>query len=265
MTQWRAGDYVGQSSLQQAMAEEQLRCLILDGGERILDVGCGDGRITAEIAGRVPRGSVVGIDPSRDMIAFASSHFCGPEHANLRFEVGDARRLKFQNEFDLVISFNALHWVPEQTLALDSIHTAVKPRGMAMLRLVPEGRRKCLEDIIEETRQRPNWAGYFTGFHRPYIHFTPDQYRAIAEQCSFSVERLEVEDKAWDFKSRDSFAAFGRATFVEWTRRLPEGQWLDFIADVLDRYESVAADNPSEAHTFKFYQMEAVLTPVPRR
>src|SRR5689334_4212233 len=114
MTEWLASDYNRQSSLQQAMAEEQLRLLTLKGSERILDVGCGDGKISAAIAERVPTGSVLGVDPSRDMVVFASSHFATAARPNLRFEVADARRLPYRNDFDLVVSFNALHWVPEQ-------------------------------------------------------------------------------------------------------------------------------------------------------
>ena len=150
MTEWFAGDYNQQSSLQKAMAEEQLGRLTLQGAERILDVGCGDGKITAAIAARVPDGSVLGVDPSRDMIAFASSHFGPPAHANLRFDVVDVRRLPHRNEFDLVVSFNALHWVPEQGAALGSIRAAMKPGGQALLRFVSQGQRKCLEDVIEE-------------------------------------------------------------------------------------------------------------------
>src|SRR5262245_63002626 len=108
MTEWQASDYYRHSGLQQTMAEEQLGRLTLDGSEQILDVGCGDGKITAEIAARVPRGSVLGVDPSRDMIAFASSRFSYPAHANLRFEVADARRLPYRDELDLVVSFDAL-------------------------------------------------------------------------------------------------------------------------------------------------------------
>src|SRR5262245_45734498 len=166
MTEWHASDYNRQSSLQQALAEEQLGRLTLNGDERILDVGCGDGKITAQIAARVPRGSVLGVDPSRDMIAFASSHFGPPAHANVRFEVADARRLPYRNEFDLVVSFNALHWVPEQDAALASIHAALRPGGRALLRLVPSGRRESLEDVIEEVRHRARWAGSFADFRR---------------------------------------------------------------------------------------------------
>jgi trans-aconitate 2-methyltransferase len=265
MTEWHASDYHRESSLQQAMAEEQLARLTLDGGERILDVGCGDGKITAAIAARVERGSVLGVDPSREMIAFAASHF-GPlapqdsqPHANLRFEVGDARHLPYRDEFDLVVSFNALHWVPEQGAALQSIRAALQPDGRAILRMVSRGEREALEEVIEEVRQRSRWAGHFTGFRTPYAHFTPEEYRALAEQAGLRVVQLRVEDKAWDFGTREAFAAFARATFVEWTQHLPRSAWDDFINEVLDRYQEVAAAGPQEANTFKFYQMEAEL------
>jgi trans-aconitate 2-methyltransferase len=259
MTEWLASDYNRQSSLQQAMADEQLRLLTLKGSERILDVGCGDGKISAAIAQRVSAGSVLGVDPSHDMIAFASSHFPTAAHPNLRFEVADARRLPYRDQFDLVVSFNALHWVPEQEAALGSIHAALAPGGQAQLRFVPQGPRKSLEDVIEDVRRQSRWAGYFADFRTPYVHFSPEDYRALAEKCGFRVVRLNVDDKAWDFKTRDGFAAFARATFVAWTQRLPETQWDAFITDVLDRYQSVAADNPSELNTFKFYQMEVAL------
>jgi trans-aconitate 2-methyltransferase len=263
MTEWHASDYSRQSGLQQAMAEEQLSGLTLEGAERILDVGCGDGKITAEIAGRVPRGSVLGVDPSRDMIAFAASHFGPPAHRNLSFEVADVRRLPYRDAFDLVVSFNALHWVPEQGAAVSSIRAALKSGGRVLLRLVPEGRRKCLEDVIEEVRHRARWADCFQGFRTPYKHFTPEEYRALAERHGFRVLRLHVEDKAWNFMTREAFVAFGRATFVEWTERLPESEWQEFVTDVLDRYQSVAAESPEEVNTFKFYQMDVVLTPHP--
>src|SRR5262245_55034245 len=128
MTEWDASEYARQSQLQAAMAAEVLALLELEGSERILDVGSGDGKITAQIAARVPRGAVIGVDPSHEMIAFASSHFVSSNRqSNLQFEVADARSLPFRNQFDLIVSFNALHWVPNQDAALRSIRLAMKP------------------------------------------------------------------------------------------------------------------------------------------
>ena len=81
-----------------------------------------------------------------------------------------------------------------------------------------------------------------TGVYSPHIHIF-----------------FEMEDGAWDFKTREGFLAFAHATFVEWTRRLPPGETDAFITDVLDRYQTVAADNPAEPHTFKFYQLTVQL------
>lgn len=263
MTEWNANEYARQSSLQQAMASEVLARLDLQGTERVLDIGCGNGKITAEIAARVPRGSVLGVDPSRDMIAFASSHFGSASRPNLRFAEADVRRLSFHDEFDLVVSFNALHWVPEQDAALRSIRSALKSEGRAVLRLVPAGQRKSLEDVIEDVRQLPKWSDYFQGFHKPYVHLTPEQYAALAERNGFRVLDLHTEEKGWDFKTREAFLAFCQVTLVEWTRLLPEGERSTFILDVLDRYRPVAADRPGEENTFKFYQMNVLLAPSP--
>jgi len=260
MTEWKASDYARQSTLQETMAAHVLGLLELKGTERVLDVGCGDGKITARIAGRVPRGSVLGIDPSRDMIAFATRQFAGPDHPNLRFEVGDARRLPDRHEFDLVVSFNALLWVREQDEALRSIHSALEPGGRALLRMVALGDRTSLEHALEDVRSESRWSDHFRDFETPFAHVTPDHYRALALANGFSVNVVRVHDETWDFGTRDAFAAFCRATTVAWTARLPEERRDAFIEEVLDRYRSIAAEHPGEANVFKFYQMDADLT-----
>jgi trans-aconitate 2-methyltransferase len=259
MTEWDAAGYAKRSGLQEAMAEEVLALLDLKGSEQVLDVGCGDGRITAEIAARVPSGSVVGVDSSHAMIEFATSHFDPALQPNVRFEVADAHSLPYQEEFDLVVSFNALHWLPDQDSALRSIRSAMKSDGLAQLRLVPAGERKSLENVLEETRLSPTWTEHFREFHDPYLHMTPEQYRAVAERNDLYVRRIHTEAKQWDFKTRSAFFAFGLVTFVEWTRLLPVSEKPAFVNDVLDRYQLVAADSPSEQNTFKFYQMDVTL------
>jgi trans-aconitate 2-methyltransferase len=257
MTEWNAPGYARVAGLQEGMAAEVLSLLDLKGAERVLDLGCGNGKVTAEIAARLHEGTVVGVDSSADMIAFASAHFRRP---NLRFETRDVRRLPFREQFDLVVSFNALHWIPEQDEALRSIRSAMKPHGLAQLRLVPAGKRKSLENVIEETRLSSPWVRYFQEFHDPYLHLAPEQYGALAERNGLHVRRIHTEDKAWDFKSRAAFLAFGSVTFVEWTKFLPEGEKLAFVADVLDRYRLAVALHPGEENTFKFYQMDVTLS-----
>jgi trans-aconitate 2-methyltransferase len=259
MTEWNAADYSRHSSLQEAMAQEVLALLDLKGSKSILDVGCGDGKITAEIAARSPQGSVVGVDPSRDMISFAQHHYGRSTTGNLRFEVADACCLPFKNEFDLVVSFNALHWIPEQQTALSSIRSTLVSGGKAQLRLVSKGARKSLEDVTEETRRTSKWKAYFQDFEDPYLHLTPEEYLAVAESSGFRVLRVSTKDHAWDFGSRAAFSGFCAVGCVAWTSRLPVTQRMDFINDVLDRYQEVAGDHSGEENTFKFYQMDISL------
>jgi trans-aconitate 2-methyltransferase len=251
MTEWNALGYEKISALQEAMAAEVLAALDLKGATRVLDLGCGNGKITAEIARRVPEGTVMGVDASREMIAFAREHFSAAAYPNLSFAVGDICETAFQGEFGTVVSFNALHWIPDQAAALRAIHRAMRKGGSAQLRLVPKNQRKSLEDVLEETRCSAKWARYYDGFPDPYLHMTAEDYAALAETQGLRVISQDVEDTAWNFGSQEGFFSFGSVTFVEWLRKLPEEAKPGFIRDVLERYASVAGDG----HTFRFYQM----------
>jgi trans-aconitate 2-methyltransferase len=255
MTEWDAELYRQRSSLQQTMAAEVLLTLELTSSDRVLDVGCGDGRITSEIARRVPNGCVVGVDASSNMIELASRQI-GP---NLHFEVADACALPFDHEFDLVVSFNALHWINEQDLALASIHKSLKPGGAAHLRLVPMGARKSIETVLEETRNLPTWSKYFRDFRDPYLRLTEGEYCSLARKSGFRIERVQTESRTWDFRTRKEFFAFSSVSMVEWTKRLPESLRAPFVNEVLDRYRAVAAEREGEENTFKFYQMTIAL------
>ncbi|MBV9885406.1 MAG: methyltransferase domain-containing protein, partial [Acidobacteria bacterium] len=224
------------------------------------DVGCGNGKVTREIAALVPRGSVVGVDASSKMVEFAGAGGVGGiQSANLSFEVMDARRLTFHDEFDLVVSFNALHWVAEteQPLVLRGICAALQPSGVAQLRLVARGARKSLENVIEETAMSPRWEKYFVGHRDPYLHMSPEEYVALAERCGLRVDRVEMKDHAWDFGSPAAFAAFGTVTFVEWSQHVPDSERSAFVADALAHYRDVAGDD----HTFRYYQMDVAARP----
>ncbi|MHC4459685.1 MAG: class I SAM-dependent methyltransferase [Planctomycetota bacterium] len=108
---WNAKDYEKHSQVQQQWARELIAKLNLEGTEDILDLGCGDGKVTAEIARNTPSGSIVGVDNSSSMIELASERFPANKYPNLIFMVMDAVQLAFIEGFDVVFSNAALHWV----------------------------------------------------------------------------------------------------------------------------------------------------------
>jgi trans-aconitate 2-methyltransferase len=260
---WDPAAYARHSSLQEAMASEVFALLRLRGSEHVLDVGCGDGRLTAHIADRVPDGEVLGVDASADMIAFATATFVngGPRpRDNLRFEVADARALHYPRAYDLVASFNALHWVPEQAAALRGIAAALRPAGRAQLRLVAKGELVSLEAVAEQVRQEPRWASHFEGFHDPYLRLTADEYAALAQREGLRVVGMRMQERCWDFKSDEAFFGFCTAGFGAWTRRLTPSEAGTYVCEVIRSYRLALAAPPEETNLFRFYQLDITLT-----
>lgn len=234
-TDWSGADYAEISDLQRWLADKSLSRLTLRGDETILDVGCGDGRITSELARRVPGGRVLGIDPAPRMLEFARAHH---HEANLAFEAGDARQLEsYRGGFDLVVSFNALHWLPEPREGVNGVRGCLKPGGRAHLRFVGKGPVKALEEVCEEVRTLPEWEESFQGFARPFTHLPPEVFPG----------RTDLQQERWDFGSRDDFARWCMTTMVNWTYRVPESSRRRFVDDTLDRYTS--------DQVFTFYQL----------
>jgi len=99
--------YEKASAHQTSWGERMVEFLPLKGTERILDIGCGDGRVTQKLAGRVPEGEVLGIDASKGMITAAKKY----ESDNLRFKILVVNELSFAEQFDIVFSHAALHWI----------------------------------------------------------------------------------------------------------------------------------------------------------
>jgi trans-aconitate 2-methyltransferase len=254
---WQGADYAQHSSLQAAMADEVLARLQLRGDEQLLDLGCGDGKLSARIAERLPRGTVLGVDASASMVAYAQQQFGG--RPNLRFEVADARRLDFDARFDHLVSFNALHWVPQQELALRGMRRALKPGGRAQLRLVTRAELTSLEEVAEAVRREPVWAPAFVGFSDPYLRLDAAQYAALASSLGLAVVSVDSEMKRWDFGSEAAFFGFCNAGFGAWTGVLPEARRREFVEQVMRHYLGLVDAAFVEKYVFHFMQTDVVL------
>jgi trans-aconitate 2-methyltransferase len=238
------------------LAQRTLAELTFAGDERLLDVGCGDGFVTRAIAARLPRGSVLGIDASPRMIEVANSR-PDPPGSSVRFEVGDVLTLPFVDAFDVVVSFNVLHWLVDQQAALSAIARAVRPGGRVIVQQVCAGPRPSLEQLAMDVCTRPRWRGAFAGFAAPFLHLDPVEYPEIAAAAGLVVTSQQVDDTSWDFGSRAAFSRWCTVGFADWTARLdPEsvGAW---VHDVVDNYQSMVG----RPGLFRFMQLRAAMTP----
>jgi trans-aconitate 2-methyltransferase len=232
---WDAQDYARNSQIQEEYGRKQLAQLDLTGSEAVLDIGCGDGRLTAALAQLVPRGRVLGIDSSPDMIAAARETHLS-RHANLAFELIDATALPFQSEFDLVFSTSALHWVKDHVPVVQGIRRALKHNGKMHLTFAARGTLAEFVLAITTHARDPRWAAFFENFEMPYGFYGLEEYRALLDRFGFVVERLELVERDVTHQGREAFEGWVRTTGMPYLHRVKPEQRPAFMRELIDRY-----------------------------
>lgn len=233
---WNAADYAANSAVQQTWARELITQLHLRGDEQVLDVGCGDGKVTAEIAQAVPCGSVVGVDASLPMIEFARQAFPAKKNPNLEFHVMDARQVRFDREFDLVFSNAVLHWVDDHQAFLSGAAACLKSGGRLVVSCGGKGNAHDVFVALRPEMRLKRWCKYFRKLEKPYFFHSPAEYEKWLPQSGFKSRRVVLSPKDAVYPGRDGFAAWLRTTWLPYTQRVPEDLREEFIAAVADRY-----------------------------
>lgn len=232
--QWDAADYAQHSASQQVWATELLARLPLRGDEHLLDAGCGDGKITAALAARVPAGRVVGVDVSTAMIAHAQAHH---RRANLEFAVMDARRLTVPSSaFDVVFSNAALHWVDDHRAFLSGAAAALRPGGRLAVSCGGRGNAHEVFVALRAVLRRAAWREYFRRLERAYFFHAPEHYARWLVEAGFRAERVCLAGKDAHHPGADGLAAWFRTTWLPYTQRVPEARREEFVAAVVARY-----------------------------
>jgi len=246
---WNAQDYAQNSQAQQQWANELIALLQLSGRENVLDLGCGDGKVTAEIAKIVDRGTVVGIDNSAAMIALAQGRYPNQQHPNLSFRVMDAGNLSFTECFDLVFSNAVLHWVKQHQPVIDGLYRSLKSGGKILLRMGGQGDAVAMRAAIDRVKDSAPWSRYFIGFEFPYTFSTADEYQVMLDAAGFNVKRLELVAKDMSHDGREGLASWIRTTWLPYTQRMPENLRESFIEAVCSSYlDQVPLSADGKAH-----------------
>jgi trans-aconitate methyltransferase len=233
---WNAADYAANSVVQQAWARELIARLNLRGDEHVLDVGCGDGKVSAEIAQVVPRGSVAGVDASPQMIKFARTAFPPGKFANLEFQVMDARKIRFARKFDLVFSNAALHWVDDHQAFLRGAAECLGSGGRLVVSCGGRGNAHDVFVALRPELRLKRWREFFRKMEKPYFFHSPDIYEEWLPRFGFNSVGVRLSPKDAIYDGRKGFAAWLRTTWLPYVQRVPEDLREEFIAAVSDRY-----------------------------
>jgi len=233
---WNAGEYAKHSESQHAWARELIAKLHLQGPENILDIGCGDGKVTAEIAKAVPNGSVLGIDNSRSMIELARKEYSADRYLNLKFQLEDAQALPFYNQFEIVFSNAVLHWVQDHAPVLDGIYKSLRHEGRILLQMGGRGNAAAILAVLDDLISSSRWAAYFNDFDFPYGFHDAADYEIWLHQAGFDNIRAELIPKDMLHEGKSGLAGWIRTTWLPYTQRIPEEQQEKFINDLVDKY-----------------------------
>jgi trans-aconitate methyltransferase len=167
---WRAGESLTELLRPQA-------------GERILDLGCGTGHLTAKLS--EGGATVTGLDSSMSMVAQARQNFPG-----LKFVLADARDFRFEAPFDAVFSNAALHWIHDAEAVLRCVHAALRPGGRFVLEMGARGNvgriRQALEEVLAGTGRTPQC---------PWFYPSTGEYATLLEKCGFEVRVAQTFDR----------------------------------------------------------------------
>jgi trans-aconitate methyltransferase len=246
---WNAEDYAKNSANQFQWAKELIPKLKLQGNETLLDIGCGDGKITAEIAKCLPSGRAVGVDSSEKMINLANNTFTQKDYPNLSFQVMDARKLTFQAEFDRAFSNAALHWVVDQKAVLDGVQRSLKSGGRLLFQMAGKGNAKDVLIIIKKLAAVEPWKGFFRKMTFPYGFYDPKEYRAFLKQAGLVAERVELFPKDMKFNGAGGLAGWVRTTWLPFTDKIPGELRPKFEQEIINRYlEKHPADAGGTVH-----------------
>lgn len=236
MYRWNPEDYAQHSTGQEKWARNLISKLDLKGDERILDIGCGDGKITAEVAGSLTEGTVLGIDSSPEMIGHAKKTFM-KRFDNLAFLCLDAREMEFEPEFDIVFSNAALHWVRDHLPLLKRIRQALRPSGKILLQMAGEGNAAAVINVVNKAMRKEPWHPFFHDFSFPYAFYGDEEYRGLVETAGLVPKRIELIPKTMLHQGRESLAGWFRTTWLPYVQRVPEEIREEFIGEIVAAYE----------------------------
>lgn len=147
-------------------------------GESVLDLGCGTGHLTAQIAERGAK--VIGLDSSASMIAQARQNY-----PRLKFVLNDAKAFQFEEQFDAVFSNAVLHWIPDAGQVIDCVARALKPDGRFVLEMGAKGNvqriHSTIETVLRETGHEPR---------NPWYYPSAAAYSTLLEARGFEISAL---------------------------------------------------------------------------
>jgi trans-aconitate 2-methyltransferase len=216
--------------------------LQLRGNELVLDAGCGSGRLTAELLESLPRGRVVGVDLSQNMLGQAQQHL-----SEYRERVGlvaaDLLQLPFARVFDGIVSTAAFHWVLDHDRLFRELHRVIVPGGWLEAQCGGAGNIERLRKRTDALAATPKFASCFAGFREPWLYQDAEECADALRSAGFRDVETSLEPALTVLDGAEQYSEFVRNIILrQHLRRLPDEKLrAEFMADLTAQ---AASDDP---------------------
>ena len=194
-------------------------------GEHILDVGCGTGALASQIT--ESGASVYGVDASSEMIAAAMISY-----PNLNFEVIDATKLPYKEDFDAIFSNATFHWIENQEALIKGLYKSLKPGG----RLVAEfGGKRNIKSITDAVSLAAKELGLDHKIISNFWFFPSiSTYSALLESYGFEVEQIWLFDRPTKLN--------GENGMYDWISQFAQHAFKNLSTEQAEEIKNVAVD-----------------------
>ena len=206
--------------------------LHLNGNEKILDLGCGDGSLTCQLAELVPDGRVLGIDASSGMIQTAEQI----GKSNLEFLLLDINAMDFVEEFDLIFSNATLHWILDHGRLLENCYRALCSGGAIRFNFAGEDNCSNFYAVVREAMEMEDYKERFVNFSWPWYMPPLETYRRLVDQTRFRDIKVWPEIADRYFPDEDSMIRWiDQPAIVPFLRHIPPEEGKNFRDLVVER------------------------------
>ena len=224
--EWDAATYDRVSRPQLEWGLAALDRLPLRGDERVLDAGCGSGRVTTKLAERLPRGQVVAVDVDPGMVARARAAL--PRNADV-FQA-DLLELELEEPVDAVFSGAVFHWIPDHDTLFARLRAALRPGGRLAAHCGGAGNVAGFLATAREVCAREPYRGYFAGWKQALNFATPEETEARLTRAGFAEARCWLQPAPTRLDQPDEFLR--TVCCIDHLQRIPEALRGRFLADV---------------------------------
>ena len=236
--EWDAGEYETLSAPQTRWGAEVLERLDARGDEAAIDGGCGPGRVTELLLGKLREGSVLAVDISLAMVEAARRRFA--DEPRVRVERQDLLELQVTERVDLIFSTATFHWIKDHDRLFERLARALKPGGRLVAQCGGEGNISRATKATKETMEEEIFMEYFVGWDDDKNYADAETTARRLEAAGFEEIETWLHDETAAFDSVDELARFlGTVVLGGHLERLPAAERGPFAAAVAEKIVAV--------------------------